>query len=143
MENKPNDFHRRTIENVETGETGKGEPDFFAAGFELTPVVMVKKRESLVLPNLSIHVAVECQALDSIGGVFDLDMDFFPTFIQERDRILEEIGIGSLFWVRGNYPVPKDLPIALFEPQYRPVKPDFSEEEIRKVFRNNSGKEDK
>lgn len=143
MENMPNNFHRRTIENVETGETGKGEPDFFAAGFELTTVVMVKKVESLVLPNLSMQVAAECQALDSIGEGFDLGMDFFPTSIQERDRILEEIGIGSLFLVRGNYRVPKDFPIAVFESQYRPVEPDFSEEEIRKVFRNISGKHDK
>jgi len=134
---------RGVIENVETGESHEVSHYLFLSDLELTTIVKINKVESYLHPDNSIQVSVDCQALDCIGSVFDLNLEFSPGSIEERDQLLEDMKVDSIFPVKGQYGVSRSAPICLFEPAYRFPEPDFPLEEVREAFRINSGKDRK
>jgi len=86
---------------------------------------------------------VDCLALDCIGSVFDLNSEFSPGSIEERDQLLEDMKVDSIFPVKGQYGVSRSAPICLFEPAYRFGEPDFPLDKVREAFRINSGQDRK
>lgn len=126
-----------SIKNMETGETKEVEHYPFFAEFEVTTLVKVEKVESFSFPGGSMQVSAECHGLDSVGGVYDLSLEFFPHSTQEKDKIVEDLKSASYFLVKGEYAVAKDAPLSIWDPEYRSIAPAFSESEIREVFRIN------
>jgi len=48
-------------------------------GAELSTIVRVLKVESYEIPeDVSVQISLNCQALDSIGNVFNMGVDFTP-----------------------------------------------------------------
>jgi hypothetical protein len=133
---------RGTITNTESGESWEREHYLLETGFELTTIVKITQVDSYVHEDDSFQVSVDCLALDSVGSVFSLNMDFTPESLGERDRLLQDFKLGYLFLVKGEYGVIKDEDsphcIYLSWPSYRGVEPEFSEEEIRKAFEINT-----
>ena len=85
-----------------------------------------------------MQVAVDCKALDSVGLVFNLSINYFPESVERKEQLLDDLKVDSVLLFKGNYGVPGDTGIILYEPSYEPVEPEFSEEEIREVFRVNA-----
>ncbi len=134
---------RGTITNTESGESWEKEHYLLDTGFELTTIVKITQVDSYYFhENDSFQVSVDGLALDSIGSVFSINMDYTSESPEERDRLLQDFKLGSLFLVKGEYGVirDEDTPhcIFVYEPSYRSVEPEFSEEEVRRVFEINA-----
>ena len=86
--------------------------------------------------DLPIEINVDCEGLGSAGSVFKVHIFFRLNSFEERDRILADLQVDSLFQIRGEYDVTGEI-ITLFEPEYSPLGPDYPEDEIRKAFEVN------
>ena len=130
---------RGSILDVETGESHEMEHFLLVTGAELTAMVNITQVESYIHEDKSFQVSVDCLALDSFGFVFQLNMNFTPDFIEERDKLLRELKVDSLLITKGHYTVVENMPpfITLHDPSYRAVPPEFSEDQIRKAFEVN------
>jgi len=86
-----------------------------------------------------MQISLDCQALDTIGNVFNLGVDFTPKAVSERDQILRDLKVDSILLMHGRYLSIEDGRMTLTGPEYRPVDPAIaSEDQIREVFRLNS-----
>jgi len=130
---------RGTITDVETGESFEVEHCLFLTDSELTAIVKISEVNSYVHPNQSLQVKVDCLALDSFGFVFQLNINFNPDLIEEREQLLRDLKVDSLFLVKGQYNVMTgESPlIILHDPSYQAVPPEISEVQIRRVFKVN------
>ena len=128
------------IRNMETGEEWGGEHYMLCTGFEFTTIARITHVESYMHPDDSIQICVDCLGLDSLGGVFDLSLEFGPDSMEQKKKLLKDLQIDAIFIVKGIYGIPKGDSPTLYDPQYRPVEPEFSETEAREAFRVN-GKE--
>ncbi|MFH1293965.1 MAG: hypothetical protein ABIJ44_07535 [Pseudomonadota bacterium] len=128
-----------TVENVETGEKfDMGKFYFFPTGYELTAIILVKGIETYgPFPDGDIQVDVACKALDSAGMVFDLDANFIRHTAGEKEALLSDITPNSVHIFCGQYGIDNHGSIALTDPAYRSVQPDFKEDEVREAFRIN------
>jgi hypothetical protein len=134
---------RGTVTNTTTGETRDREHYLLSTGFQVTTIIKVTQVESFFFEeNQTFQVSVDGLGLSSIGAVFTLNLDYTPATLQARDRLLKDFQIGSLYLVKGEYSLiqgdKNPCSIILYEPDYRPVIPDFSEEEINLAFQVNS-----
>ncbi|MBI4679966.1 MAG: hypothetical protein HY753_01820 [Nitrospirae bacterium] len=68
-----------------------------------------------------------------------MELNFIAGSEAQKDRILDDLKVNSIFIFRGSYTAGEDAPqhILLHDPHYEPVYPRFSEEEIKKVFSIN------
>lgn len=137
--NKISGIVEGNIQDTETGETTNFRHYLFYSGFEFTTIAKIEDIESYELPDNSFQVLVDCNGLDSAGSVFRLALNFIADSEAQKDRILNDLKVNSIFIFRGYYGVVEDAPqhILLSDPHYEPVYPRFSEEEIRKVFSVN------
>jgi hypothetical protein len=130
-----------TITNTETGESWEREHYLLNTGFELTTIVKVTHIDSYYFhENDSMQVSVDGLALDSSGFVFKILLEYNPESLGERDQLLQDLKLDSIFMVKGEYGIVEDTPpsIMLHYPSYRAVEPEFSEEEIRRAFQINN-----
>ncbi len=79
-----------TIKNMETGEISNVRHYLFVTDLELFAIAKIEHIESFELPDNSFQILVDCSGLDSIGQVFQLDLNFTPDFAETRNRILED-----------------------------------------------------
>ena len=116
-----------TITNTETGESWEREHYLLDTGFELTTIVKITQIDSYVFENDSLQVSVDGLALDSAGFVFKILLEYNPESLGERDQLLQDLKLDSIFMVKGEYGVVEDTPpsIMLHYPSYRTVEPDF------------------
>jgi hypothetical protein len=128
-----------TVEDVETGKKfDMGEFCFFPTGHEMTAVVLVKGVESYgPHPDGSIQIDVTCKALDSAGMVFNIDANFVRHTLEEKATLLSELKMNSVHIFCGQYGIDDKGSIALTDPEYRSVEPDFEEADVREAFRIN------
>ena len=129
-----------SFENVDTGEVTAVNHYLFCGGFELNTFVRIEKVELYIHPNESFQISSDCLGLDSYGFVFKLglEFDFSRDRVDDKNRILSDIAVGSILAVKGEYGIiPTDGSIIVFEPQYSSLPPDFSLEEVEEVFRRN------
>jgi hypothetical protein len=131
---------RGIITDCETGQSWSVEHCLFVTGAELSTIVRVLKVESYENPeDGSMQICLDCQALDCIGDVFNLGVDFTPKAVSERDQILRDLKVDSILLMHGSYLALKDGPMTLNNPEYRPVDPAIaSEDQVREVFRLNT-----
>jgi hypothetical protein len=108
----------------------------------LAAIVKITQVNSYIHPNQSLQVSVDCLALDSLGFVFQLNMNFTPDLIEARDQLLRDLRVDSLVIVKGQYTVIEDSPpfIMLHDPAYRAVPPEISEAQVRQVLELNQPK---
>jgi hypothetical protein len=127
-----------TMECAETGEKIEvGQYYFFPTGFEMTVIVLVQSVETYgPHPDGTIQIDVSCKALDSAGIVYDLTSNFIRKTLEEKTALLRDITINSVYIFCGQYGVYEGS-ISLTDPTYRPVSPDFNEDEVREAFRMN------
>ncbi len=131
---------RGIITNCETGERWSVEHCLFVTGAELSTIVRILEVESYENPeDGSMQICLDCQALDSIGSVHKLDVDFSPKAVSDRDQILRDLKVDSIVLMHGSYLSAGEGPMKLANPEYRPVDPAIaSKDQIREVFRLNS-----
>ena len=75
--------------------------------------------------------------LDSAGMVFNLDANFIRHTAGEQEALLSDITPNSVHIFCGQYGVSKESAIALTDPAYRSVSPDFNEDEVKEAIRIN------
>ncbi|MGO9138746.1 MAG: hypothetical protein ACLQBC_13900 [Syntrophales bacterium] len=126
--------------NMESGEEWNVQFKFCLNDAELHAIVKV---ESVRLktdrddPDPT-EVFVTCKALDSIGLVFELCLEFIPEDDERKNEIIADMKTGAIFLVKGQYRIfQDDLTIKIIDPEYLPLPPDFDEDEVREVFRVN------
>lgn len=125
-----------TIENLGTGELKNFRRYLLFTDFEFTTIAKIERVESYELPDDSFQVSVDCKGLDTIGSVYALGLNFATESAKERDQILNDLKVDSIFIVKGGYTIcDSELPhICLHNPYYEPVYSQFSEKEIREAF---------
>ena len=128
------------VSNEETGENLSRKHYLLDTGFQVTTIVWITWIESYVHSDINLQVKVESLALDSYAFVFEVSMEFNPDSKEEMDTLLRDLRVGGFCLVQGPYgglwaEAPR---LVLYDPSYRPVEPEFSEEEIRKAFQMNS-----
>jgi len=88
-------------------------------------------------PNTT-KITVNCKALDSIGYVYELGLEFTPDTIEQRDQIIADMKAGAIFIVKGRYIIcQSELIIDIHDPEYLPLPPGLDEQEVREVFKVN------
>jgi hypothetical protein len=126
------------IENMDTGENTEMEHYMLFPRYGLTAIVLVKGVTSYgPYPDGSIQIDVSCKALDSIGMVYDLNVTFTKNTSEEKTALLFDIKANSVHIFCGQYGIVTNESIALWDPEYRSVEPDFKEDEVREAFRIN------
>jgi len=140
----PDKIVQGRIEDMDTGEVYFGDHYLFCPGFEITTIVKILETNSYINPDDSLEVRVDCLGLDDVGSVFELDLYYTPESIEQRDKLMQDLTADSIFMVKGGYGIgglgTTNSYVTIYNAAYLPVEPDFSEDEIREVFRVN-GKE--
>jgi len=130
------------ITNMDTGETTDILPFYlFRGNFELNTLVKILRIQSFFhREDKSRQIAVDCLALDSFGFVFKLTMALTPKCLDEQKKILSVIVAGKILAVRGDYSVLPDNEggISILDPTYSALPPEYSLEEVEKIFRINN-----
>jgi len=132
-----------TITNKETGEVHDIVPFyFFTHGGELNTIVKILSVKSTFNEKTdpAIQVDVDCLALDSMGKVFKLNLYFLPEYLDDGKKIVAEITEGKIMSATGRYSILTDdkCSAMLIDPQYSPLPPEYSLEEVEEVFRINN-----
>ena len=67
-----------TIANMETGESSNLRLILFPNESKFSTIAKIMNAESYVRPDDSFQISIECQALDSVGKVYNLQLEFSP-----------------------------------------------------------------
>ncbi|MBU4185422.1 MAG: hypothetical protein KKI12_06550 [Proteobacteria bacterium] len=134
-ENPPANKKKAAICSKELSMHGATEAELLLANIGLTTVVKIIHTDSYEFPgHFPFQVSVDCKAMDNFATIQDICMEFFPKTIEQRDRIVEDLKVDSIFLIKGEYNMLKDTPVMLYEPDYTRVKPKPLENEMRKLF---------
>lgn len=82
-------------------------------------------------PDGFMQLSIDCLALDFVGGVFDVALQYFSDEIEVRDKILQDLKQGSMWYVNGDLLVACEdgAPfIVLYMPQYEKLRPENEKE---------------
>jgi len=140
MSEKDKEIITGTVTNMESGESWGVEFKLFPTDMELMAIVKVEGIEIYADTNnqKSTQLNVECKALDSHGFVYNLNLEFTPETIEEKDMIAADMKTGVIYMVKGRYSIcQEDLIINISDPEYLPLPPSFAEEDVREVFKVN------
>ncbi|MBP6916357.1 MAG: hypothetical protein WBK44_00530 [Smithellaceae bacterium] len=132
-----------TIKNNETGEVYDIVPFYyFTHGAELNTIVKILSVKSTFNEKAepAIQVNIDCLALDSIGNVFKLNLYFLPECLEDQKIIVAEITEGKIMTATGRYSILTNDKgsVMLIDPQYSPLPPEYSLEEVEEAFRINN-----
>ena len=129
--------------NESTGEIFDIEHYLYPMDLRMWSIIKVTEVASFHHPDNSFQVSISCEALDSVGAVFEMSINYFPDNAVEKDRIVEDIKTGEIYRVEGRYGIFGNG-VSIFEPNIKPMTgvPLACEQEIRHVFQINSMKGD-
>ena len=127
------------FEDLTTGEIKSINHYLLPLNLNLETIVKVQEVHSFVHEDASMQVSIDCRALDSIGAVYNISLDFSPSSTEIRDHLIEVFQAGFILMIKGEYGIPKDAPITLSEPQYSFIKSESLLEEVTKAFTFNEG----
>ncbi len=131
---------RGTITNMETGEAWDVEHFLFSNDARISAIVRIEQVNSYIHENDSMQISADCLALDCIGAVFPMLLNFTPESVELRDGILADLQPDLLFHISGAYTAGTG-DITVHDAEYRPL-----EEELvtyaKEAFRVNSGESD-
>jgi len=140
MKDENNEIITGTITEVESGECWGLEFKPFSTDMVIMAIVQVGIVEIQADDDnqASIHINVECNALDSYGSVYKIDLEFAPEAVAERDKILADMKTDTIFIVQGRYSIcHEEFIVTIRGPQYRPLPKSFDENQVREVFEVN------
>jgi len=104
------------------------------ADIGLTTVVKVTHVDSYEHPGDSpFQIWVDCKAMDSFA-IYDMHADFFPDTSEQRDIIVRDLKVGSIFMMKGEYDISNDSSVGLYEPAYSRVEPVHLENKMKRLF---------
>lgn len=124
------------ITNMDTGESLEVEHFLFPNNAVLSAIAKVGKVASYVHEDDSMQIDVDCLALDSIGNVFPLSLNYTPEAVMLRDAILEDMQPDCLIYISGEFTAGCS-PICVHDAEYRAVEPKVAEV-ARECFRVNA-----
>lgn len=124
------------ITNMETGETWDVEHFLLPNDARISAMVRIEQAVSYVHEDGSMQIVVACMALDSIGGVFPLALNFTPKSVTLRDEIVADLQPDRLFYVSGEFTTGGDE-ILVHDPEYHPVETELVANTLE-AFRVNS-----
>jgi hypothetical protein len=126
--------------NLESGEEWSIQFKFHLNDADLHAIVIVERNEIMTStedPNQK-QVTVYCKALDAIGLVYGLRLDFSSGTNEEMEKINADMKKDAIFLVKGRYAIlGEDIVATLLDPTYRALPPGFDDQELREVFRVN------
>jgi hypothetical protein len=127
--------------NLESGEEWNVQFKFHLNDAELHAIVKVEDAEIMTSsedPDQK-QVVVNCKALDAIGLVYGLSLDFSSGTNEEMEKINADMQKDAIFLVKGRYSIlGEDIIAILLDPTYLTLPPGFDDQELREVFRVNS-----
>ena len=134
-----------TIKDLETDETHDIGPFYlYSTGCELDAIIKVLSTHSSCYTNsddeITREVSVYCLALDCHGNVFKMSLYFLPDSLAEEEKITAEITEGKIMIAKGRYHIlPNDEYVFILNnPEYYPLSPEYSLEDVEEVFRFNN-----
>lgn len=108
---------------------------------DLVIMAVVKVEKTKIQPNAGnfepSQIIVDCQALDSLGFVFNITLMFTTTKITVKNKIAAEIKEDAIFMIKGRYNIYGNS-IIILDPEYLPLPASFNERKVRKIFKVNS-----
>jgi len=126
------------IENMDTGEVKYDESCIFFNDATLTAFVLVKQVNYYHHDDDSHQVSIESLALDCLGNVFCIGIEYCPDSVAGKDNLLADMTEGKIYFVKGTYcVVDNEASITLYSPSYKSVETEI-ETTIRQVFEINS-----
>src|SRR6266581_6355418 len=133
---------RGTITNMESGEAYEVEHFLFPNDAKISATVRIEKVESYIHEDDSMQISVDCEALDSIGFVFKLNMQYTPETTEKMEEILRDLAVGRVFFVEGGYTLLKEeVAITIHDADYHPVDGEHTII-VEEALRVNSGRSD-
>lgn len=104
----------------------------------LMAIVKVENISQDTHPDSPFGVTVFCKALDSFGLIYDLELRFSSETRKRKGKILTDLKKDSIHMVKGRYNVfKKTFSISILDPEYMPLLPNITEQNVREVFRVN------
>jgi len=127
------------LTNMDSGEVFSGDFCLFPNDFQLETIMKIMVVNDYVHPDSSMQVSVDGLGLDCVGGVFQVNLEYTPRTVEERDKLLQDLKVRRILSMKGRYGM-TDGEVTIYDAVYRSVEPYDSEEELQEVFRIN-GKE--
>ena len=127
------------LENMETGEEWNFEFVPYFSDMELLTIVKVISAESYEDTDEKRFVDVDCHAMDSLGFIYPIVLEFIQVTNEESIKILADMIPDALFAAKGRYGIEDStMSIHLFDPECIKIDADKNEELVRKAFLINS-----
>ena len=64
-----------------------------------------------------------------------MSLEFSPTKICQRDRIIEDLKADSIYVIKGRWSIIGNCPIMLYEQDYKRIEPAHLENQMKKMFK--------
>jgi len=132
---------RGTLVEMESGEKTAVEFIPFYTDVELMTMVKVEgiEKNDFTFDDEEVSfISVSGKALDSIGLVFNIELEFWTDTVEEENEIVADMKTGAIFLAKGSYRIStKEMLVTLRDPEYLPLPPEFDQEDVREVFRVN------
>ena len=109
--------------------------EYLFANIKLRTVAKIIEINSYEFPDGSFQISVDCKAFDDFGTIHDMDLEFFPREICQRDRIIEDLKTASIYFIKGGWSIIENCPITLYEPDYKRIEPEHLENQMKKMFK--------
>jgi hypothetical protein len=105
------------------------EVEFLFDHIKLSTIAKITGINSYEFPYDSFQVSVECKSFEN-----NITLEFFPDNVCHRDRIIQDLNIGSIYFIKGDWSVFSDGSITLYGPDYQRMAPGHLEDQMKKVF---------
>jgi len=108
---------------------------------DLVIMAVVKVEKIKIQPNAGnfepSQIIVDCQALDSLGFVFNVTLMFTTTRTAIKNKITADMEKDAIYMIKGRYNIYGNSIIVL-DPKYISLPKSFNERKVQKVFKINS-----
>jgi hypothetical protein len=128
-----------TIVDVETGEKHTVSHYLLPTGFRINTVIKITNVEFYTHLDNSTQVCVDCLALDSVGSVCKLQINYCLDDEDSMREIVRDLNKKLYHYIEGEYAFSQDDHfITIHNPKYSLISEKFSLMEIEKAFTINS-----
>jgi len=135
LDSKKTEIYSKAIPNydpISDDEQIFKDTGFLFDNIKLSTVAKITGINSYEFPYNSFQVSVECKSFDNFQ-TDDIGLEFFTEKSCYRDKIIEDLNIGSIYFIRGDWNI-IDGSITLYEPDYQRIEPGHLETQMGKMF---------
>ena len=128
------------LEDMESGEEWNVEFVPYESDMNLMTIVKVISANSYEDNDEKMSVDVDCHAMDSLGFIYPIVLEYIRVTKEENDKIMADMVPDALFAAKGRYGIEEGTMSVfhLLDPEYIKIDTDKDEELIRKAFQINS-----